>query len=147
MTIFDKTLQFSDAQAVTASAASTNIIDLGPTGTSYGHAAALLRDNGIGAKVPLLAQVVEGFNNLTSLTWALQGSVDEAFTSPVVIATETVVLASLVAGRQFSIDFLPRRTSYRYLRMFYTVTGSAPTLGKITAGIVAGIQPDAAGAY
>lgn len=147
MTIFDKTLQFSDAQAVTATAASTNVIDLGPTNTSYGHAAALLRDNGIGAKVPLLAQIVESFNNLTSLTWSLEGSVDEAFTSPVVIATETVLLAAALAGRQFSIDFLPRRTIYRYLRMKYTVTGSAPTTGKITAGIVAGIQPDVAGPY
>ena len=44
--IFDKTLQFSDQQAITATAVSTNVIDLLPTGTVYGHAAALLRDLG-----------------------------------------------------------------------------------------------------
>lgn len=147
MTIFDTTLQFSNAQAVTATVASTNLIDLGATGTSYGHAAALLRDNGIGARVPLLAQIVEAFNNLTSIDIALEGSIDEAFTSPVVIENQTILLAAAVLGRQLKLDFLPRGTIYRYLRMKYTVAGSAPTTGKITAGIVAGIQPDSAGPY
>ena len=34
--IFDKQNLFSDAQAITADAASTNVIDLGPTGTPVG---------------------------------------------------------------------------------------------------------------
>lgn len=146
--IFDKTLQFSDAQAVVADAASTNIIDLNALGTSYGHAAALLRDLGIGNKIPLLCQVVEAFNTLTSLEFQLQGSVDEAFTSPVVIARSgAVLLANLGVGAQFSIDFIPRGATYRYLRMYYDITGTPPTLGKITAGIVAAIQPSSAGPY
>jgi hypothetical protein len=145
--IFDKTLQFSASQAITADAASTNILDLRALGTAYGHAAALLRDLGIGHKVPLLVQVVEAFNTLTSLNIVLQGSVDEAFTSPVTIATENKVLADLVVGAQFNIDFLPRGTKYRYLRMYYDVVGTNPTLGKITAGIVAAVQPSAPGPY
>jgi hypothetical protein len=145
--IFDKTLQFSDAQAVVANAPSTNIIDLGANGTSYGHSAALLRDLGIGADVPLLAQIVEAFNNITSIDIALQGSVDEAFTSPVVIQNQTILLANAVVGRQLRLDDIERGASYRYMRMYYTIVGSAPTTGKITAGIVAAVQPDAPGPY
>lgn len=143
--IFDKTLQFSDAQPITATVASTNVIDRGATGTSYGHAAALGRDEGIGKEIPLLAQVVEAFNNLTSLKIALEGSTDEVFTSPVEIESQTLLLAALTVGAQLKLDEFPRGSIYRYYRMKYTVTGSAPTTGKITAGIVAGIQPDFAG--
>ena len=145
--IFDKTLQFSNAQAITADAASTNVIDLKALGTSYGHAAALLRDLGIGTHVPLLIQVVEAFNTLTSLDVILQGSVDEAFTSPVTILSQNKVLAALTVGAQFQIDYLPRGTTYRYIRLYYDVVGTDPTLGKITAGIVAAIQPSSAGPY
>ena len=48
---------FSDAQAITATAASTNVIDTGSA-----------KDDGKGAGVPLLIQCVEDFDNLTSLT-------------------------------------------------------------------------------
>lgn len=145
--IFDNTLLFSKAQAITADAASTNVIDLRTLGTVYGHAAGLQRDLGIGTKIPLLAQVVQAFNTLTSLEFQLQGSVDEAFTSPVIIARETKLLAALTLGAQFNIDFIPRGASYRYLRMYYDITGTAPTLGQITAGIVAAIQPSGPGPY
>lgn len=145
--IFDNTLLFSKAQAITADAASTNVIDLRALNTVYGAAAALLRDIGIGSKVPLLCQVVEAFNTLTSLEFQLQGSVDEAFTSPVVIARETKLLAALTVGAQFNIDFIPRGATYRYMRMYYDVTGTPPTLGKITAGIVAAVQPSVPGPY
>lgn len=139
--IFDKTLQFSDAQAIVADAASTNIIDLRATGTAFGHASALGRDLGKGYDVPLLVQVVETFNTLTSLTFILQGSVDEAFTSPVTIWTSGAVpLATLIAGYRLPISEFPEGTSYRYLRMYYDVTGTNPTLGKITAGVVAARQ-------
>ena len=146
--IFDKTLQFSDQQAITATAVSTNVIDLLPTGTVYGHAAALLRDLGIGNKIPLLVQVVQAFNTLTSLTIALQGSTDEAFSSPqTIFTTPAVPLASLVVGYQVPIDFIPRGATYRYLRLSYTVAGSNPSTGKITAGVVAGVQPSGPGPY
>lgn len=139
--IFDKTLQFSNAQAITVDAASTNLLDLLATGTPYGHAAALKRDLGKGVRVPLLVQVVTTFATLTSLTIKLQGSVDEAFTSPVdIYSTGAVPVATLVAGYQMPIDFFPRGTIYRFLRMYYDVTGSDATAGKITAGVVAAVQ-------
>ncbi|MGL4198041.1 MAG: Bbp16 family capsid cement protein, partial [Allorhizobium sp.] len=46
--IFDTTNLFSNAQAVTATAGSTNTIDLGPIATG------VTRDIGKGTKIPLL---------------------------------------------------------------------------------------------
>ncbi|OJF92067.1 hypothetical protein AX761_21750 [Rhizobium sp. 58] len=138
--IFDLQTLLSNAQAVTADAASTNVLDLGATGTVYGAAAALGRNIGKGKKIPLLIQVVEAFNTLTSLEVKVQVSVDEAFTSPIQVATTGVIaLADLTAGKIFNIDAVPRDADKRYFRLFYDITGTAPTLGKITAGVTMGI--------
>ena len=37
-------------------------------------------------------------------------------------------------------DGLPRGLTLQYGRLTYTVAGTAPTTGKITAGVVAGVQ-------
>ena len=55
------------------------------------------------------------------------------------LATVTVPLADLVAGYQIPVITLPKDVK-RYVRLNYTVTGTAPTTGKVTAGIVAGVQ-------
>lgn len=138
--IADRTLLFSNAQAVTATAASTDIVDLLATGTVYGHAAALQKDIGKGEQIPLLIQVVEAFNTLTSLTVAVQCSVDAAFTSPKTVQSSTLLLADLTAGKTINPVVIPPGLNMRYMRLLYTVTGTAPTLGKITAGVVMGVQ-------
>lgn len=119
---------FSDRQAVTASAASTNVIDLGP----------VKGDMGYGTPIPLLAQVTQGFNNLTTLGIALQASDDEAFTAPDTVFTETLALADLKAGARIARGIVPYGVKKRYVRLWYTVTGTAPTLGSVTAGITRG---------
>ena len=129
---------FSDDQAITASADSTNVIDLGAPGTPYGGAAALHQDVGKGAKIPILVQVTEAFNNLTSLE--IKVSKGSATTLGTTIVSEVVVLADLVVGKQMVIDVLPNEVDERYLGMEYVVTGTAPTTGKITAGICMGVQ-------
>lgn len=138
--IFDKTLLFSDAQAITATAASTNIVDLGETGTVYGAAAALTRDVGKGNRMPINVQVVEAFNTLTSLTIAVQVDTVENFATPKTVASQTIALADLTAGAVSSLNFILPGADERYLRVHYTVTGTAPTTGKVTAGIVAAQQ-------
>lgn len=139
--ILDLNAIFSNAQAITASAVSTNVIDMGAPGkAAYGNVQ-LVRNNK-GDCIPLLIQVVQSFDALTSLTMEVQGSVDEAFTSPVVLATTGAVpLASLVAGFIYRplVD-LPRNNIYRFLRINYTVAGLAPTVGQVTAGIVAAVD-------
>lgn len=138
--IFDDTLMLSDAQAITANAPSTNVIDLGATGTIYGAAGAMSRDIGKGKPIPLLVQVVEAFNNLTTLTVALEVDDSDAFGSPKTVWSQAVALADLVAGKVVVPEYIPRGADERYLRLNYTVTGPAPTLGKVTAGVTAGNQ-------
>jgi hypothetical protein len=140
--ILDDTLVLSDAQAITADAASTNIIDLGAAGTAYGHSAAVRRDVGIGTHIPLLLIVTEAFNTLTSLTVIVQVDNDAAFGSPKEVARSAAIpLASLVAGYTFPFPAeLPEGTDERYLRLYYDVTGSNPSTGKVTAAVVAGRQ-------
>jgi len=129
---------FSDDQAITATADSTNVIDLGAPGTPVRAAAALSNDKGPGAGIPLLIQVTEDFNNLTSLKITISKGATTALGTE--IASRTVLLADLVAGYQFPVNVLPKDADLRYLGVEYTVTGTAPTTGKVTAGIVMGVQ-------
>lgn len=132
--IFDLQTLFSNAQAITATAGSTNTIDLGPIATG------ITRDIGKGTKIPLLIQVVEAFNNLTSLTIALQTDDNTGFSSPKTVWSSTVALADLIAGAVVVPEYVQRGTNERYMRLNYTVTGTAPTTGKITAGVTMGNQ-------
>lgn len=143
--IFDLTTLFSDAQAITGDAASTNVIDLGAPGRAYGHAANLTRDVGKGECLPVHIQVVEAFNTLTSLRVVIQSSSVENFGSDVQDEIEqTIPLAGLTAGRTIAIQCIPPGTDRRYLRVYYDVVGTNPTTGKITAGIVLGSQTNGA---
>lgn len=132
--IFDNQSMLSDAQVIIATAVSTNSLDLGPI------RAGVVRDIGKGKQIPLLVQVVETFNTLTSLTVALQVDDNEAFSSPKTVWSSVVLLADLKAGKVVIPEYIPRGTDERYARLSYTVTGTNPTLGKITAGVTMGNQ-------
>ena len=140
--IVDNTLVLSDSQAVTATARSTNIIDIQAAGTPWGATNAVRRDIGIATEIPLLIEITEGFNNLTSLTVQLEVDDDPAFGSPRVVAVGPATLVgNLGIGARISFPAeLPEGTSERFLGLRYTVTGVAPTLGKVFAAIVAGVQ-------
>ena len=141
--LFSKQQLFSDDQAITASADSTNVIDLGAPGTPHGGNA-LIQDIGKGNKVCFLVQVTEDFNNLTSLTVKVStGSTTSLGTE---VVSTTIVLADLKAGKQIPIDVLPNGITERYLGIEYVVTGTAPTAGKVTAGITMGNQTNEHGA-
>jgi hypothetical protein len=140
--IVDNTLVFSDSQAITATARSTNIVDLGAAGTPAGMTNAVRRDIGIGTEIPIAITITEGFNNLTSLQFQLEVDDDPAFGSPTVVAIgPAVTLASgnLALSRMIAFPAeLPEGTNERFLGLRYTVAGAAPTLGKVFAAIVAG---------
>lgn len=139
--IVDNTLVFSDSQAITADAGSTNVIDIGAAGTPFGHAAAVGRDIGIGSEIPVVLTITEAFNNLTSLAVSVQTDDNAAFSSPKEVATKTFLLAQLTLGAKLGFPAeLPEGTDERYVRLFYDVTGTAPTLGKVFASVVAGRQ-------
>lgn len=140
--IFDNTNLFSNAQAVTAAAASTNYIDLGATGVPYGQTTAVIRDIGKGNLIPVRIQIVEAFNNLASLRVDIEVDDNSSFSSPKVVDTQSLNLADLKVGAVFEgLRNIPVGVNERYMQLRYTpVGGTAPTLGKVTAGVVAAHQ-------
>jgi hypothetical protein len=137
--IFDQTNLFSDAQAITASAKSTNAIDLGPI------ASGVTRDIGKGKEIPILVQVVEAFDSVAddeTLTIALQMDSTETFTPDKSISLGTLTNAQLKkVGTRIPFRVVPDGVDMRYIQLYYTVTGTGNfTKGKITAGIVMGVQ-------
>lgn len=131
--IFDDQSLFSWQQDVTASAASANVIDLGPIATG------IVRDVGKGKPIPVRIQVTEDFATLTSLAVSVQVSDTEAFGSPVTVAqTPAIPVASLKKGYVFNLELLPRYVNKRYVRLYYTVAGSNATAGKVVAGVTMG---------
>lgn len=126
--LYDLENIFSNNQAVTADAASTNVIKI-----TNGQ----LKEVAFGTPIPLRIQVTEDFATLTSLEIKVQTATDAAFTSPVTLATTgAVAAADLKAGYVAPINFIPKG-NLGFLRLYYDVTGSNATTGKITAGIVA----------
>jgi len=139
--ILDNRSIFSDQQPITATANSTNVYDLGAPGIAHvGSLVQLKRSMGKAGKIPLLIQVNEDFDALTSLDIVFQSDNDEAFGSAKEIFRITVLLADLVKGYKAPIDKLPRNVTERYIRFRYEVTGAAPTQGKITAGFVMAVD-------
>lgn len=143
--IFDMQSLFSDGQAITDTAGSTNVIDLGAMGVPYGSKEAPARDIGKGHKIPMLVQVVQAFAGLTSLAVSVETSDDPAFGSGVKThaTSGAIPVAKLKAGYKFFPDIVPMADDDgmgRYMRLKYTKVGPSASAGKITAGIVAGIQ-------
>lgn len=126
--LYDKENLFSENQAITADAASTNVIKI-----TNGQ----LKEVAFGTPIPLRIQVTEDFATLTSLNIKVQTATDAAFTTPVDLAeTGAIAAATLKAGYVAPINFIPKGNK-GYMRLYYDVTGSNATTGKITAGIVA----------
>lgn len=122
--LIDNQLVLSDKQAITADAASTNVLDLGVAGRAPGE------------DLTLLAHINEDFNTLTSLDFEVQSCAAEGFGSGVV--THQIVnklLADLTAGTQIDLGPLLNGT-LQYVRINYNVQGSNPTTGQVTTVIV-----------
>src|SRR6185369_7714583 len=113
--ILDALLRFSNAQVITATAVSDNVIDLGitsgiPSSANGGGA----RDIGVGddPAMKLLVQVGTAFATLTSLTVALQGAIDDGTGNPASFSTwwasTAIAVASLVAGARLLDMDMPR---------------------------------------
>ena len=121
--ILDEQALFSDAQKVTTTAVSTNMIQTNG-------------DIGKGEPVELLVQVVEDFAGATSVAVAIQTCDKKDGTFEDIVTTNAVALADLKAGFKFPIKCLPTGIK-NYLQLKYVVAGTA-TAGAITAGIVSG---------
>lgn len=137
--ILDKNTMFSEDQAITVTAVSTNVLDLGAPGkTAYGQNQLKTL---VGMKeIPLLVQVTENFATLTSLKISVESDDNSAFSSAKEIAAETVAVADLKAG--FICNALRRLPVIRerYVRLNFTVNGADATAGKITAGLALSVD-------
>lgn len=128
---------FSDGQALTATGASTNIIDLGATGTVLGAPAALVRDIAKGKPIAIVVKldVAAGGTNPT-LDVAVQVDDNTGFSSATTVGTSEQK-AGGAAGDEVWLDvYLPEGTNEQYLRLNYTLGGTTPTY-TLTAGVVA----------
>lgn len=136
--LFSEQLLFSDQQAITVNTKSTNIIDL----SALSPLITTRFDLGIGMVIPILIQVVTGFTtSANTLAISLETSNTEAFSViKTVITTPTKPTSEMTsAGFIFPINYMPRTTDQRYLRLDYAVSASL-VAGKVTAGIIWG-QP------
>ncbi len=125
--IIDNLNLFSDSQVITATANSTKKVNI--------DAGKLL---GKGEILYLDVRVMEAFNNLTSLTVELhQAATENGVYSLVPGMSETILLAGLKkGGRAKGLMRLSRAATGVWYKMVYTVTGTAPTTGKVFASFV-----------
>ena len=130
--ILDKLLMFSEKQAVTASAASTDVIDLGPIDGTR-------RDVGVGYPLEFWATVdtTATAAGAATLNVQLQTSPDNS-TWTTLYDSGTLALAALTAGKRLFSAKVPAGVQ-RYLRVNYAVIGPL-TAGAFTSGINLGVD-------
>lgn len=136
--ILDALLEMSDAQAVTATAISTNVIDLGPVTDN------VLRDIGTGEEVYLVLSIPTTFTagGAATLTAALvSDSTVNLATSPTTHVTvlNAAAVATLTAGSLYAVK-LPAGNYERYLGIQYTVATGPMTAGAIDAFLSKDVQ-------
>lgn len=126
--ILDKLLMFSEAQAVTASAASTDVIDLGPIDGTR-------RDIGVGYPLELFVNVntTAAAAGAATVNIQLQTSPDNS-TWTTLTSSGDLALSALTAGKRVMSQKVPQGVQ-RYLRVNYVVGTGPLTAGAFTAGI------------
>lgn len=117
--LLDQNGVLSEKQAVTTTAASTNIVDLKAAG------------NFVPGALFVVCRVDVDFATLTSLKVALETDSNSNFSSAVELASASFLAAALTANKTLLAVAVPAGVK-RYLRAKYTVTGSAATAGKVT---------------
>lgn len=121
--IIDAQLLFSDAQALVATAVSTNVIDLGTD-----------RNIGIGEPMAVVITVDVALDRTTGdETYSVQLQTDDnvGFASPANVGG-AYALTTYVAGTKFVIPLPSGIETERFLRLNYTLGGTTP-LGTLTA--------------
>lgn len=134
--IKDKQLCFSEAQAITTTARSTNVIDM----------VATANDLGVGEDLYIVITVDTSFTaaGAATLTITIETDDNAAFSSAAVLqTTQAIGKASLTAGMEPFYICVPvgHIVSWeRYLSLNYTVATGPMTAGALSACIVKDIQ-------
>lgn len=125
--LLDAQLQYSDLQALTgpASTASTNVID-------HGSARAL----GIGEGLTVVVTVDVALAGTTpTLQIAIETDSVVGFGSKTTVATSAAYGPTIAIGTRYAMTLPPDRSVKRFTRLFYTTTGTTPTI-TVTAELV-----------
>ena len=119
--ITDANTYLSNAQALTATAVSTEYYNCGAEGGGEPGAY-------------LVVRVTQVFNTLTTLTVDLQCHEDSAFSTGTrtIVSLGAIPLAALTVNTVLGAIRLPANHE-QYLRAYYTVGGSNPSTGTISA--------------
>jgi hypothetical protein len=137
--IIDDRLEVSDSQAVTATAVSTDIIDLGPVLTTT-----TTRDVANGRQLFLVIQcdTTTAAAGAATVTFSLESDDNTGLTSATVHATSAAIgKATLVAGYQLVIPVPAGQKNFeRYLGVRYTVATGPLTAGAFSAFVTDSIQ-------
>lgn len=141
--ILDKFLEFSDAQAVTATAISTNVVDLAPLGNGVGTNT--VRDIGAGEDLYLIVRTLTAATDVGSdatLTVTFESSATENLNSSTVhFSTGALAFAAFSpAGTELVRIKLPGGNYQRYIGVRYTVASGPLTGGTFDAFIVKDAQ-------
>lgn len=130
--IIDYLLVLNDAQAITTSVVSTNIIDTAAAGEAIAP---------VGALVQFLIDTTITSSQSINVTFDLQTATDSAFTSPVTLASSGAISrATLVAGNVPYQTVIPTGC-LRFLRAYYTSNGTIQA-GKVDCRIVSAGDTD-----
>ena len=119
--LLDQQELLSDAQALTATAVSTNKYDTGMASSKFGAGKAI----GIGFFVEVAADFT---TTDETYTFALCSDGDAALGSPTVHESRAILAATLVAGYKFFMALDPNADCERYIGARYTLAGTTPTL-------------------
>lgn len=129
----DKFLQVSNEQAVTASAASTDVIDFGQANPNSGMTDQLT--------MAITVDEAAAAAGAATVTFAVQDSADNSSWADVAVSA-AIGKASLPLGAQVLVPMpLQHR---RYVRVNYTVGTGPLTAGKFSAQVVTGVQANRA---
>ena len=133
--MLDQQLMFADKLAITATAAGTNIIDLGPL--TGGSGVNPVRD--IGAGEPLWLFLSTGAQAILPTAATIAVSLDtsdtEAMGAPIALGTVLLTPTNVPGGALYAARLNPANY-HRYLRATFTVAGGPITQGAISAGII-----------
>ncbi|MBR3632119.1 MAG: hypothetical protein IKN49_03535 [Elusimicrobiaceae bacterium] len=123
--LIDNTLVLSEEQAVTATAASTNVVDQKAAGNAHTHAA-------------LVVRVDETFAGATGVKIALETSAASGFGTKKEVFAVSPAVSALTKGATIVKTVLPAGL-LRYIRGYYTITGTG-TAGKLSMFITEAVD-------
>lgn len=133
--LIDRQNQFSNAQALTATAASTDYIDLGA-----------VRNIGAGESLYLVLHITTAFTDSGSdstMTPSLETDDNTSFSSVATLRTYDVfaALTAINTIRKYRLEPVTDAGSYeRYLQMRYTIANGNLTTGAVSAFLLEDVQ-------